>query len=74
MKEINYDDTRDVAIRCVQKLIDLGYIKDNDDTYFEIQDSIQDEINDILELDIDDNFSVCITNNVKFIKEYNQNN
>ena len=66
MKEITYDDTRDVAIRCVDKLIDLGYIDksilDNNDTYFEIQDSIQDEINNVLELDIDDNFSVSITN------------
>jgi len=65
MKEITYDDTRDVAIRCIQKLIDLGYIEDNDDTYFEIQDTIQDEINNTLELDIDDNFSVRITSNVK---------
>tara|TARA_B100000795_G_C22745956_1_gene417261 strand:+ start:837 stop:1208 length:372 start_codon:yes stop_codon:yes gene_type:complete len=56
--EITYDDTRDVSIRCVKKLIDLGYIEDNEDIYFEIQDIIQDEINLLLELDIDENFSI----------------
>lgn len=60
MKKITYDDTRDVAIRTVRKLIELGHLEDNDDTYFEIQDTIQDEINEVLGLDIDDNFEINI--------------
>jgi hypothetical protein len=59
-RKITYDDTRDIAIRCVQNLIDLGYIESNDDTYFDIQDAIQDEINLELGLDIDDNFELTI--------------
>ena len=57
-KEITYDDTRDVAILIIRKLMDMGYIEDNNDTYFDIQDTIQDEINSILGLDIDDNFII----------------
>tara|TARA_R110000796_G_scaffold194914_1_gene311265 strand:+ start:677 stop:868 length:192 start_codon:yes stop_codon:yes gene_type:complete len=59
-RKITYDDTRDIAIRCVQNLIDLGYIEANDDTYFDIQDTIQDEINLEIGLDIDDNFELTI--------------
>jgi hypothetical protein len=55
-KKISYDDTRDVCIRVIEKLIDLGFIEDNDDHYFEIQDTIHDEVNELLGLDIDDNF------------------
>ena len=57
-KYITYDDTRDVTIRVIGKLISLGLLEDNDDHYFEIQDTIQDEINELLGLDIDDNFLI----------------
>jgi len=57
-KKISYDDTRDVCIRVIEKLIDLGFIEDNDDHYFEIQDTIHDEVNELLGLDIDDNFEI----------------
>lgn len=59
-KKISYDDTRDVCIRVIEKLIDMGFIEDNDDHYFEIQDSIHDEVNELLGLDIDDNFEINI--------------
>jgi hypothetical protein len=59
-KKISYDDTRDVCIRVIEKLIDLGFIEDNDDHYFEIQDTIHDEVNELLGLDIDDNFEIEI--------------
>lgn len=59
-KEVTYDDTRDIAIRCIEALCALGHLEYNDDTHFEIQDSIQDEINKVLGLDIDDNFKVNI--------------
>ena len=58
--QITYDDTRDIAILCIGKLIDLGHIEDNNDTYFEVQDLIQDEINKVLGIDIDDNFEITI--------------
>ena len=60
MKTITYDDTRDIAMRCIGTLIKEGHLKDDDDTYFDIQDTIQDEINSVLGLDIDDNFEVTI--------------
>lgn len=60
--KITYDDTRDISILCIGRLIDLGYIQDNEDTYFEIQDTIQDEINLMLGIDIDDNFEITIKN------------
>ena len=47
-KKITYDDTRDVAIRVIEKLIKEGYLKDNDDHYFEVQDIIQDQINEVV--------------------------
>ena len=50
MKKVTTDDTRDVSILLVRRLIDLGYIEDNDDYYFDIQDVIQDEINDLLNI------------------------
>ena len=59
-KSLSYDDTRDIAIRCIQKLIELGELHEDYDTYFDIQDIIQDEINDKLGLDIDDRFEVTI--------------
>ena len=60
MKKLTYDDTRDISIRCVDKLIDLGVLRESDYN-FEVQDLIQDEINKVLSLDIDNNFSVTIT-------------
>lgn len=58
---VTYDDTRDVSIRVIAKLIELGYLEDNDDHYFEIQDTIHDEINDLLKLDDDENFEVEVS-------------
>jgi hypothetical protein len=57
-KKVTYDDTRDISIRAIDKLIELGILEDNDDHYFDIQDTIQDEINKVLGLDIDDNFEI----------------
>ena len=59
-KTITYDDTRDISIRVIEKLIELGHLQDNDDHYFEIQDTIHDKINEVLGLDIDDNFEITI--------------
>lgn len=60
-KTISYDDTRDVAIRIVDFLINNEFIEYEEGNYpFEIQDTIQDEINDVLGLDIDDNFEIKI--------------
>ena len=59
-KKITYDDTRDASIRVIEKLINLGLIEDNDDHYFEVQDTIQDEFNELLQLDMDDNCEVKI--------------
>lgn len=48
-EEITNDDTRDIAIRCVDKLVKFGLIKDCTDTddasEFYVQDIIHDEIN-----------------------------
>ena len=46
MKEITYDDTRDIAIRCVESLIGMGILEDYEDCNgtFEVQDLIQIEI------------------------------
>ena len=60
-KKISYDDTRDCAIRIIGKLIDIGLLEDNDDHYFDIQDTIQDEYNNLLGLDIDDQFEGIFT-------------
>ena len=60
MKNLTYDDTRDISIRCVDKLINLGILSESEHN-FEVQDLIQDEINKVLSLDIDDNFSVTIS-------------
>ena len=59
MKKITYNDTRDMSIKCINKLIDLGVLKETEHNY-EVQDLIQDEINKVLSLDID-NFSVTIS-------------
>ena len=59
MKKITYDDTKDISIRCVDKLIDLKILSE-DEHNFDVQDLIQDEINKVLELDIDDNFEIIV--------------
>ena len=63
MKKVTYDDTRDIAIRCIDKLIE-SYpftFQEMAEAYnFEIQDIIQDEINQVLGLDIEDNFEITI--------------
>jgi len=56
---ITYDDTRDIAIRCIDKLIDLKLLSEYEHN-FEVQDLIQDEINSVFGLDIDDNFEINI--------------
>jgi hypothetical protein len=60
--KITYDDTRDIAIRCIDKMISDGLLKENEDN-FEIQDMIQDEINEVLGLDIDENFEIELVTN-----------
>lgn len=59
--KVTYDDTRDVSIRIIEKLIELGYIEDNpNDHRFDVQDAIHDEINFLLDLDIDEKFEVYV--------------
>jgi len=60
-KKVTYDDTRDIAIRVIEKLISEGFLEDNDDHYFDVQDTIHDEINEVLGLDDEDNFEVEIS-------------
>tara|TARA_R110002124_G_scaffold141995_1_gene306714 strand:- start:655 stop:885 length:231 start_codon:yes stop_codon:yes gene_type:complete len=70
VKKVTYDDTRDISIRCIDKLIDSQLFTSLtesailkiliDEHHFEIQDLIQDEINKVLGLDIDDNFEVSL--------------
>jgi hypothetical protein len=57
--KITYDDTRDISIRCIDKLIELNILSE-EEYNFEIQDLIQDEINKVLGLDIDDKFEIKI--------------
>ena len=62
-KTITYDDTRDCAIRIIEKLNALGILPDtiyDEDEYFEIQDTITEEYNELLGLDIDDNFEIKV--------------
>ena len=59
--KITYDDTRDIAIRCIDKLIELKLISE-DEHHFEIQDLIHDEINEVLGLEMDQNEEVHIIN------------
>ncbi len=62
--KINYDDTRDVAIRCIDKMISEGLLNE-DEHNFEIQDIIQDEINKVFGIDIDENFEVDTYNDTE---------
>ena len=59
LRGLDNDNTRDISIRCIDKLIDLKILSE-DEHNFEIQDLIQDEINEVLGLDIDDNFEITI--------------
>ena len=62
-EKITYDDTRDIAIRIVQYLIDNKYITEFEDENkwdFHIQDIIQDEINEVLGLDMDNRFEITV--------------
>ena len=67
-KKITYDDTRDIAIRCVDRLIDLNILPE-DEHNFEVQDLIQDEINDVLGLDIDNKFEIKINDAMKLAED-----
>ena len=60
------DDTRNIAIRCVDRLVLEGYVKDcvdtNDTTEFSVQDTIHEEINKALNVKEDfDNNETCPT-------------
>ena len=58
-KEVDYDQTRDVSIRIIEELIELGCIEDNpNDHRFDVQDAIHDKINALLGIDETKNFSV----------------
>jgi hypothetical protein len=63
-KKVTYDDTRDVAIRVLEKLIEKGIIvpatDSDDESEFDVQDIIHEEINELLGLDIDNNFTIEI--------------
>jgi len=59
--KITYDDTRDIAIRCIDKLIELNILSEKEHN-FEVQDLIHDEINEVLGLDIDTKFEITIKN------------
>jgi len=50
MKEqLTYDDTRDISIKILDKLVINGFVKDcidtNDETEFDVQDLIHSELN-----------------------------
>lgn len=60
---LTYDDTRDISIRVIKNLIEQGLLPDDDDTYFQLQDTVHDEINEVLGLDGEDNFKVRIIKN-----------
>lgn len=62
LKTITYDDTRDVAIRVVDRLIGDGLINENEDNEFDFQDKIHDAINLLLGLKQDEIEKVTINN------------
>jgi len=62
--KITYDDTRDIAIRCIDKLIEVKILSE-DEHHFEIQDLIHDEINEVLGLEMDESEEVYIINKNK---------
>ena len=62
--KINYEHTRNIAIQCIDKMIEKKILNENEH-HFDIQDMIQDEINKVLGLDIDENFEIEILTNNK---------
>ena len=54
MKKFTEDDVRDIAIRIVDKLVQMGYVPDcidtDNDSEFEVQDAISDIINQSINL------------------------
>ena len=63
----DYDDTRDIAIRCVDKLVESKILDDKH--HFEVQDTIHDEINkefDIPNFDVE-SYEWAIKNGMKEI-------
>jgi|GEM_PF-2915448 len=48
-KQLTYDDTRDLAIKIIDELVEKGFVKDcidtNDESEFEVQDIIHSELN-----------------------------
>lgn len=48
-KQLTYDDTRDLAIKILDELVEKGFVKDcidtNDESEFEVQDIIHSELN-----------------------------
>lgn len=48
-KQLTYDDTRDLSIKILDKLVENDFVKNcidtNDETEFEIQDIIHSELN-----------------------------
>lgn len=48
-KQLTYDDTRDLAIKILDELVEKGFVKDcidtNDESEFEVQDIIHFELN-----------------------------
>jgi hypothetical protein len=63
LKTINNDDTRDIAIRIVEYLIDNKYItefEDENEWDFHIQDVIHGEINETLEIDEESEIEIRI--------------
>ena len=63
LKTINNDDTRDIAIRIVEYLIDNKYItefEDENEWDFHIQDVIHGKINEALEIDEESEIEIRI--------------
>lgn len=48
-KQLTYDDTRDLAIKILDELVEKGFVKDcidtNDESEFEVQDIIHSKLN-----------------------------
>tara|TARA_R110002096_G_scaffold136556_6_gene289282 strand:+ start:642 stop:938 length:297 start_codon:yes stop_codon:yes gene_type:complete len=54
LTKLTNDNTRDISIKCIIKLVEEGYVKDcidtDDDTEFKIQDIIHEELNKALNI------------------------
>jgi hypothetical protein len=57
MAVITNDDSRDLAIKILEKLVEAGFVKDcidtDDEDEFNVQDIIHEEINEALEIEED---------------------